>query len=257
MKIMILDANDTIIATSRKSGYGVSLVYQQTYQEGDHIVLEVEAPGIYAVQLDESLAVQPLYLEKEANFIIPVAEAERTCYSPFTFQGKKHLLSLSHVDSLPRRNLACNPYDRHETAGIYPHVSSNAETRGEMIFAARNAIDGIFVNEYHGEYPWTSWGINQDPKAELHIDFGRPVLVDEVRLTLRADWPHDSWWIEATLIDSDGTITHLTLDKDPLPQRFPIQQKSITCLTLCGLKKADDASPFPALTQIEVYGTET
>ncbi|MDK2860033.1 MAG: hypothetical protein PWP25_1219, partial [Sphaerochaeta sp.] len=27
MKIMILDANETILASSRKSGYGVSLVY--------------------------------------------------------------------------------------------------------------------------------------------------------------------------------------------------------------------------------------
>ncbi|MDN5334544.1 MAG: hypothetical protein PWP59_1806, partial [Sphaerochaeta sp.] len=31
---------------------------------------------------------------------------------------------------------------------------------------------------------------------------------------------------------------------------------NITYLTLCNLKKADDTSPFPALTQIEVYGTE-
>ncbi len=47
-----------------------------------------------------------------------------------------------------------------------------------VFFAARNAIDGIFANEYHGEYPWTSWGINQDPKAELHLDFGRPVIIE-------------------------------------------------------------------------------
>ncbi|WP_319756726.1 carbohydrate-binding protein [uncultured Sphaerochaeta sp.] len=256
MKIMILDANETILASSRKSGYGVSLVYKEAYQEGDQVVLEVDEPGIYLIQLDETLGTHPLYLEKEASFSIPVSEVKRTCYSPYAFQGSRHLLTLSHVDSLPRRNLACNPYDHHETKGLFPHASANVETRGEMVFAARNAIDGIFANEYHGEYPWTSWGINQDPKAELHIDFGRPVIIDEVRLTLRADWPHDSWWSDATLIDSDGDITHLSLEKSSLPQRFPVQQKTITCLTLCNLKKADDPSPFPALTQIEVYGTE-
>lgn len=256
MKIMILDAHDVILAASRKCGYGVALVYQEAYHEGDRIVLEVDKQGIYVLQLDETLGAHPLYLKKEASFPIPISELSRTCYSPFAFQGERHLLTLSHVDSLPRRNLACNPHDRHETVGIYPHATANVETRGEMVFAARNAIDGIFANEYHGEYPWTSWGINQDPKAELHLEFGRPVSIDEVRLTLRADWPHDSWWSEATLIDSEGEITHLSLEKSSLPQRFPIPQKTITCLTLCNLKKADDVSPFPALTQLEVWGTE-
>lgn len=63
------------------------------------------------------------------------------------------------------------------------------ETRGEAVFAARNAIDGIFENSAHGEYPYQSWGINRDPNAALTLDFGREVLLDELRITERADFP--------------------------------------------------------------------
>lgn len=33
-------------------------------------------------------------------------------------------------------------------------------TRGESVFAAQNAIDGITVNTCHGEWLYQSWGIN-------------------------------------------------------------------------------------------------
>ena len=63
----------------------------------------------------------------------------------------------------------------------------NVETRGEAVFAARNAIDGVYENDAHGIWPYQSWGINRDPNAALTLDFGRPVTIDELRLTLRAD----------------------------------------------------------------------
>ena len=90
----------------------------------------------------------------------------------------------------------------------------------------------------------------------MRIDFGRSVIVDEIRLTLRADWPHDSWWTEAVVTDSNQVRYVLPLTKSPLPQCFSIVPTSMTSLTLGELKKADDQSPFPALTQIEVWGTE-
>lgn len=44
------------------------------------------------------------------------------------------------------RNLAKNVMDQHGETNCYPHASANVETRGEAVFAARNAIDGV-----HGE----------------------------------------------------------------------------------------------------------
>ena len=80
MKIIILDANNKEVAKSKKSGYGVSLVYQKKYEAGDKIRLQVEQEGLYCVQLDEALGKHPIYLKPEATFEIPIEEEQRTCY---------------------------------------------------------------------------------------------------------------------------------------------------------------------------------
>lgn len=85
----------------------------------------------------------------------------------------------------------------------------------------------------------------------------RPARVEEIRLTLRADFPHDSWWTAATAAFSDGSRERLSLRKTAAPQTFVIPPRTVTRLTLCELQKADDESPFPALTQLEVWGTDT
>ena len=257
MHIEIQDRDQNVIGQSVDCGYGCALVHQAAYNEGDQIVIHVPVSGLYQIQLDETLGSQVVYLEKEARYAIPLQPALRTCYPVQAFLGSMHLLTLAKVEQTCRRNLALNPYDHHHTQGIFPHAKANVETRGEMVFAARNAIDGNFTNHNHGLYPFESWGINRDPKAELTLDFGRPVRIDEIRLTLRADWPHDSWWTEASVTDDTGETYTLALQKDALPQRFPIKEKVVTSLTLHDLKKDErDPSPFPALTQIEVWGVE-
>jgi len=55
---------------------------------------------------------------------------------------------------------------------------------------------------------------------------------------------------------SDGSAEVLPLEKTAAPQRFAISPRTVTSLVLCRLKKADDPSPFPALTQIEAWGRE-
>ena len=130
------------------------------------------------------------------------------------------------------------------------------KTRGEAVFAARNAVDGIYENDAHGTWPYQSRGINRDPNAALTIEFGRSVTVDELRLTLRADFPHDSYWTQATVAFDDGSREVLQLTKTAAPQVFALAPRTVQSLKLFELKKADDASPFPALTQIEVWGTE-
>ena len=155
-----------------------------------------------------------------------------------------------------RRNLAYNPYDEHGDTGFYPHASANVETRGEAVFAARNAIDGIFENSAHGEYPYQSWGINRDPNAALTLDFGREVLLDELRITERADFPHDNYWVKATVEFSDGSTLDIPLVKSAKPQSVAFEPKRVRSLVLKDLIQAEGTSPFPALTQIEAFGTE-
>ncbi len=259
ISVKIIKKNETTAAVS----YGeeaASLVYSSRYEEGDRISVEIEtAPSYLVIQLDDAIGESLVYLSDRAmSFSIPFAE-KKICYSPKSFRGDKHLLTVryareSEIDAY--RNLACNKYDTHEAVCCYPHASANVETRNEAVFAARNAIDGIHENTAHGEWPYGSWGINRDPKAKMRLDFGRSVGIDTLVFYLRADFPHDSWWTEAEVTFSDGTKESLFFEKTGAAQRFPISPRQIEWLEIGNLKKAEDPSPFPALAQLEVYGTE-
>lgn len=239
----------------------VHLIYRAPYQPGDRLVLDAGTPGRFLmVQFEDTMPPALLYgAEARLCFPVPFGDAA-IVYSPKAFCGDCHVLRVrpaTAAEVAARRNLAFNPYDLHGSSGWYPHAHANVETRGEAVFAARNAIDGVWENDGHGLWPWQSWGINRDPNAALTMDFGRPVQVDEIRLTLRADFPHDSWWTAATVAFSDGSRERLSLRRTAAPQVFAILPRIVTGLTLCELRKADDESPFPALTQLEVWGTES
>ena len=259
IKLKILDeAGHTLMTCDADTA--VSLVYTNEYHPGDRVALEIDHPGQYCViQFEDTMPEALVYVVKrEINFHIPFGEQAIT-YSPKSFAGSRHVIRTRLAlpeEIAARRNLAFNCYDEHGDTGFYPHASANVETRGEAVFAARNAIDGIFENSAHGEYPYQSWGINRDPNAALTLDFGREVLLDELRLTLRADFPHDSWWTQATVEFDDGSREVLDLQKTAASQTFAIEPRTVKSLKLFELKKADDPSPFPALTQIEAWGTE-
>lgn len=259
IKLKIINGQGHTLLT-RPAADQVHLVYRAAYQPGDYIALEIGTPGQYIVaQFEDTMPPVLLYVEKrEIDFPIPFGEQAIT-YSPKSFTGDCHIIRTrlaTPEEIAARRNLAFNPYDIHGDTGFYPHASANVETRGEAVFAARNAVDGVYENDSHGMWPYQSWGINRDPEAALTLDFGRPVVLDELRLTLRADFPHDSWWTSATVRFSDGSTEVLNLTRTAEPQAFSITPRTVTSLLLCQLKKADDPSPFPALTQIEAWGTE-
>ena len=174
-----------------------SLVYDEEYEPGDRIMLSVsKAGGYYVLQLEDTLAPALVYVTRpEVEYRIPHGD-DRIVFSPKSFSGRRHLIRARIArpeEVAARRNLAFNPYDCHDSRIFYPYASANMETRGEAVFAARNAVDGIYENGAHGSWPYQNWVINRDPNAALTIDFGRAVTVDEIRLTLRADFPHDSW----------------------------------------------------------------
>lgn len=259
IKLKILDEVGHTLLTA-PAGENVSLVYCNAYKPGDRVSLEIDTPGQYCViQFEDTMAPVLVYVwKREINFHIPFGH-RAVVYSPKSFRGECHVIRARLAENWEiqqRRNLAFNPYDQHGDPGFYPHAKANVETRGESVFAARNAIDGIFENCAHGEYPYQSWGINRDPKAELTLEFGRPVMLDELRLTLRSDYPHDNHWVQATVAFSDGEERKLTLSDSSVPQRFPMTAKKVEWLVLKDLIQAEGNSPFPALTQIEAWGTE-
>lgn len=259
LKLKILDAEGQTLMTA-PGAEQVSLVYMNAYKPGDRVALEIGTPGQYIViQFEDTMAPALVYVVKrEINFHIPFGEQAIT-YSPKSFSGCCHIIRArfaTEAEIKAQRNLAFNPYDEHGDTGFFPHASANVETRGEAVFAARNAVDGVYENDAHGTWPYQSWGINRDPNAALTLDFGRAVIVDELRLTLRADFPHDSYWTQATVAFDDGSREVLQLTKTAAPQTFAITPRTAKSLKLFELKKAEDPSPFPALTQLEAWGTE-
>ncbi len=259
LSIEIKDSQGSLLASNMAAGE-VGLVYRGQYKEGDRIVIHSSEVDTYLkVQVDDALGNAFLYLtKKEITYYIPFAE-KRSSYSPKVFSGSLHYLwarKATEEEIREYKNLALNVMDQHEADGAYPHVTANVETRGEAVFAARNAIDGVRENHSHGIWPYQSWGINRQDDAEFKLDFGRPVDIDKIVLYTRADFPHDNWWTQVTLSFSNGTGQHWELQKSDKAHILNLQLKNICWLVLSDLKKADDPSPFPALTQIEVYGTE-
>lgn len=257
-QICILDAQGSCKAEKSSPGE-VVLAWKGCYEPGDTIFFKVASPGHYMLRVDDCLDEAMVYITNESVSYPVLFDEKKNAHNPKAFTGERHYLSLRpvHPWELRYRNLARNPADQHDVDGCYPHASANVETRGEAVFAARNAIDGTLAVSSHGRWPYSSWGINMREDAEFTLDFGRPVDFDTIVLYTRADFPHDNWWIRGTFLFSDGSQEEISLKKSDIPQHFSITRTGITWLKLGNLIKSDDPSPFPALTQIEVYGTDS
>lgn len=249
----------TILAEHTDTNHSY-LVYDHSYQPGDSIVLRSSSPNVYLfVQLDDALNLDFVYLTgKEYRFSIPFNE-KKTSYSPKAFSGQLHLLTArvaSDEEIGTYKNLAANSHDHHTNSTLYPHASANVETRGEAVFAARNAINGNTVTYSHGEWPFESWGISQRKDAEFTLHFGRLVEIDKIVLYLRADFPHDNYWKQVTLHFSDGNSHTSSLEKSGKSQTILLKPKQVEWVKLSELIQSDDPALFPALTQFEAYGRE-
>lgn len=255
--IKILKANGAAKFVERgdKEAY---LVVTSPYEEGDRVVLEYSGePKYFVFQADDALGTAIIYVTGNVEIKVPFGDAKNG-YSPKAFAGSCHYIyarEAADEEIYAYRNQAFNVYDTHENNNSFPHAVANVETRNEAVFAARNAIDGVKANGAHGEWPYASWGINQNPDACLKIDFGKEIVTDKVIIYIRADFPHDNWWKEVTLEFSDGSTVVGTLEKLSTGQTITFEKRAVTWVMLKKLIKAEAVSPFPALTQIEVYGT--
>lgn len=256
--LKVLDKNGMTICEASGEGF-VDLVCKREYEEGDKILLQTSEKNIHInVQLDDALGKAQMFLKEDLEFDIPFGE-KRFNRSAKIFSGNLHYLyaeEAMETEICAYRNLALNQNDQHKEIACYPHASANVETRGESVFAAQNAIDGVRANLWHGSWPWTSWGINRQADAAIKIDFGRTVWTDKIVLYTRADFPHDSWWTQVTLHFSDGSFIDWELQKTNLAQVLEFEPKEISWIMMNQLIKAEDDSPFPALTQLEVYGAD-
>lgn len=230
-----------------------------TLEDDDVIEVILDEPKQYlVVKLDDTVDSSLVYIkDQKFTYQVTLAKKRITAQNPAAFKGTTHYFAVRKAydfEIQQYQNLALNPHDQKEFEGAYPHASANVETRDEAVFFACNAIDNVLANHSHGIYPYQSWGINRQADAALTIDFGRLVEIDKVAFTFRADFPHDSYWEEVSLAFSDGTKESFTTKKSDKPQFFDFTKRTVTSVTFTDLKKAQDESPFPALTQIAIFG---
>lgn len=256
--LKILNKNMETLAVSRGSEE-VHLVYAGEYQDGDIIILEVpDGEHFLWLQWDDALGKSLVFVTGNVTYRIPFGD-KRINLSPKAFCGKRHLLSIKKARDFEvsvYRNLAFSVCDQHDIKNLFPHAIANVETRGEAVFAAQNAIDGVTASNCHGEWPYESWGINRQEDAKIRIDFGRDVHINRIILYLRTDFPHDNWWEQVSFVFSDGSRMDSRLQKIEGAQEILFEEKQVSWVEMCDMEKSTEPSPFPALTQIEVYGKE-
>ncbi|HAT55720.1 MAG TPA: hypothetical protein DCW31_10890 [Lactobacillus sp.] len=231
------------------------------YLPGDKYVITTDHPGQFVyVQLDAALSPALVYVKQTKwEYQIPFDFQKESPYAPGAFSGKRHYAWAKFADQTQiagERDLALNSHDQHELSGAFPHAESNSETRGESVFFAKNAIDGVLANEYHGNYPHQSWGPEETGDTWLKLDFGREVIVSQIRGLFRADFPHDGVWQSAKVEFSDGSQQLISpIHSDEL-QKFPVDHIKTSTLKLFDLDRTGSENEFHALSELVVLGTE-
>ena len=230
------------------------------WEEGDRVEIASDPGSHLMVRMDVTLGESEVYLpEGKMNWPIPRGE-HRLAYAPGAFEGKRHIIAarkMTKNELSAIRDLARNPADLRGDTNFYPHCTANVETRNESVFAARNVIDGLRFNTSHGEWPFESWGIGARTDAWCKIDFGREIIAQRMALTLRADFPHDAYWVSGHAVDSNGNEIAFDLTKTGERQWIDLGGRRVRWLRLERMVKSDDPSAFPSLRAWEVYGTDS
>jgi hypothetical protein len=241
----------------------VALAFDREYQPGDRIVFG--GLNRIAVRTDESMPECLLYIPDSGNssYEIPYGRAEQqtgSAYAPESFAGKSHRVTaraLNAPELAGYRNLALNPCDLLAPAQgmvqVFPHASSNSVSRSLFDFESRNAIDGVTQNGHHGVWPYQSWGPQLRTDIWWKLDFGRPVELDKIRLMVRADFPHDSYWKSADVEFSDGSRLPIQIGSSAELQDFPFPKRRVSWLRITNVVP-EDPSKWCSFIEVEAWG---
>ncbi|MBQ9251699.1 MAG: carbohydrate-binding protein [Clostridia bacterium] len=258
MEVLVLNAQGEYLAQGSHP-QEISLCVDRVWEEGDRMEIQADPGSHVAFRLVGAVLESRVYLPQgRMTWRVPFGEHRRG-YQDGVFEGKRQVVTARLLEAAELEgeyDLARNPADLRGDTDFYPHCTANVETRDESVFAARNVIDGLRLNTYHGEWPFESWGIGAREDAWCKIDFGREVIVNRMALTLRADFPHDAYWVAGHVVTSDGAEIAYSLEKTGERQWIDLGDRKVSWLRLERMQKSDDPSAFPSLRSWEVFGTE-
>ena len=258
MELIVKDRAGIILAQAEHAEE-IQLCLDHTWDEGDKVEIFAPARSHLRLRLNASIPEGEVFCpDGHLVWRVPAGE-HRLAYAQEAFLAKRNILCarlMTGQETESVRDIVRNPLDLRGETGFYPHCTANVETRGESVFAARNVIDGLRHNTSHGKWPFQSWGIGAREDAWCNLDFGRPVTAEKMALTLRADFPHDAYWVCGHVVDSEGRDTFFELAKTGERQWIELGGRVITWLRLERLTKSDDPSAFPSLRAWEVLGRD-
>ncbi len=258
MEMIVKDGAGKVLARAEHPDE-VLIALDHQWDEGDRV--EVTAPPHSHLWLRMGTAIPEgeVYCpDGRVTWRVPAGE-HRLAYAPLAFAASRNILSariMADAELRVLRDVARNPLDLRGDTDFYPHCTANVETRNESVFAARNVIDGLRYNTFHGEWPFESWGIGAREDAWCRLDFGREVAVERMALTLRADFPHDAYWVSGHVVDSTGRDIPFDLTKTRERQWIDLGGRRVRWLRLERMVKSDDPSAFPSLRSWEVWGRD-
>jgi hypothetical protein len=259
-------AGHNLHAGSSQAGLAV-LVFDREYQPGDRILLHGTEQMV--VRLDENMPECLVYISSssqgDASYEIPYGREEKetgSAYAPESFAGKSHRIAVRAFkkrELTVYRNLALNPCDLQQTEQVssqmFPHASTNSVSRSLYDFAARNAIDKGTQNSHHGVWPYQSWGPQLRTDLWWKLDLGRPVELDKIRLMIRADFPHDSYWKSADVEFSDGSHLPIQISSSAELQDFSFPKRRVSWLRITNLVPEDPAK-WCSFIEVEAWGRD-
>ena len=259
IQLRVLNQSNALIAETSPAD-PAQLCLNRVWQEGDRVEITAEPGSHLWVRMDATLEEAEVWLPSgKMTWLVPWGE-HRLAYAPGAFAAPRSIITariMAKEELCALRDLARNPADLRGETDFYPHCTANVETRDESVFAARNVIDGLRFNTSHGEWPYESWGIGARTDAWCKLDFGREIIAHRMALTLRADFPHDAYWVSGHVVDSAGNELAFDLEKTGERQWIDLGGRRVSWLRLERMVKSDDPSAFPSLRAWEVYGTES
>ena len=256
MELIVYDRAGNELARAGHPGE-VLLALDRRWAEGDRVEIQAPEGAHLWLRMNAAIPEGEVYCPGERMvWRVPSGE-HRLAYAPLAFDAPRNILSarLMQPEELrATRDIARNPLDLRGDTDFFPHCTANVETRNESVFAARNVIDGLRHNTFHGEWPFESWGIGAREDAWCRLDFGREVVAERMALTLRADFPHDAYWVRGHVVDSAGRDTAFDLARTGERQWIDLGGVRVRWLRLERMVKSDDPSAFPSLRAWEVCG---